>query len=470
MAPILNPIPAKFELFVTFYLKLKMSCSATRKKLCGIIECSICYNRSFAMHPKSQFWSSKNELEPYEVFKCSNKKYWFDCTDCGHEIQLQLGNIINGQWCSYCNKDKLCNSNNCNFCFNKSFASHPMANGWSSKNELSARNISKSSDSKYWFDCINCNHSFEARLYSIKNENHCPYCTNQKLCDNECQLCFNKSCASHQMSKAWSDKNEIIPRMMFLQSNKKCIFNCLKCNHEYETTIHHYYNRDGSCPYCANKYLCQDDNCKSCFIKSFASHPLVSCWSSKNNISPRSIFKGSESKGIFNCNVCNSEFESKMYNVLTGYWCPYCKNKSEAKLLQFLNKYNCKTQVRFDWCRFSKTNNIMPFDFELMNDKILIELDGEQHFSQVSNWDAPELIQEKDVEKIKKCIENGYSIIHINQEEMWKDKYDWKHILQDNIEHLKNTDNKQVLFISRANKYSSHIEKLNNIHYKLIQP
>ena len=35
------------------------------------------------------------------------------------------------------------------------------------------------------------------------------------------------------------------------------------------------------------------------------------------------------------------------------------KNKSCA----LLKVYGLKKQVRFDWCRFSQTNNIMPFDF-----------------------------------------------------------------------------------------------------------
>lgn len=68
----------------------------------------------------------------------------------------------------------------------------------------------------------------------------------------------------------------------------------------------------------------------------------------------------------------------------------------------------------------------MPFDFGLTDKKILIELDGEQHFNQVSNWDSPESVQSKDIEKIKNSIQSGYSIIHIYQKEVWNDIYDWK--------------------------------------------
>jgi very-short-patch-repair endonuclease len=344
-----------------------------------------------------------------------------------------------------------------------------MAICWSLKNNNSPREILKGSDKKFWFDCSECNHEFESRLFSISN-NHCPYCSNQKLC-NQCDNCFKKSCASHEMNIAWSSKNEVPSVEIFLQSNKKIIFNCLTCLHEYETTPNHYYNRNGSCPYCANKKLCNNE-CNICYNKSFASHPLVNCWSIKNTINPRNIFKGSETKCIFDCDTCKSEFESKMYNILTGYWCPYCKNKTEAKLLEFIkNNYsNYKTQLRFDWCRYSQTNNIMPFDFGLSDKKILIELDGEQHFSQVSNWDSPESVQIKDIEKIKNSIQNGYSIIHIYQKEVWNDIYNWKYILRKLIKYLEQTKEPIALFVSWCDKYITHIQKLDNIKYKVINP
>ena len=57
-------------------------CSPTSKKLCS--ECSTCYNRSFATHPRAVYWSSKNELEPKQVLKNSKKKYLFYCPYCEH--------------------------------------------------------------------------------------------------------------------------------------------------------------------------------------------------------------------------------------------------------------------------------------------------------------------------------------------------------------------------------------------------
>lgn len=141
-------------------------------------------------------------------------------------------------------------------------------------------------------------------------------------------------------------------------------------------------------------------------------------------------------------------------------------------MVEFLREQypNCKTQLRFDWCRFSVTNNIMPFDFGLVDKKILIELDGEQHFAQISNWDSPEHVQRKDVEKIHHGIANGWSIIHIYQVDVWNDVYDWRDVMKQAIQEAEQSE-PMVLFISSKDAYQTHRDKLNSdITYKVIQP
>jgi hypothetical protein len=446
-----------------------MNCSSTQKALCGQEECSICYERSFATHERAAAWSMENELQPHQVLKNSNKKYKFNCVDCGHTLEMILKNVCSGQWCKYCKSDGLCQED-CLFCYQKSFASHPMAESWSARNDLQPRQVLKRSDKKCWFDCKDCQHSFQSALYSVNKDKHCPYCTSQKLCDDECKICFEKSCASHIIHKSWSTDNEVQPRQIFLQSNKKIKFNCLVCSHGYETKIQHFINRNGSCPYCANKYLCEED-CIPCFQKSFASHPQIHCWSNKNTVLPRQLFKGSETTCFFDCDVCHSEFHSRAYNVLTGYWCPYCKKKTESKVNIFLQSQDgeWQTQLRFTWCTSSKSGNVMPFDFGSISKKILIEVDGSQHFMQISNWDSPESVQVKDIEKINHCIKDGFSIIHINQLDIWNDSYDWKKVLQTEIERLHEKE-PQCCFISSTPIYESHISKLDTVQYTIIKP
>jgi very-short-patch-repair endonuclease len=126
------------------------------------------------------------------------------------------------------------------------------------------------------------------------------------------------------------------------------------------------------------------------------------------------------------------------------------------------------TQLRFNWCRFSGTGNVMPFDFGC--NKILIELDGAQHFTQVSNWDSPETVQAKDIEKITKSVREGFSIIHIYQVDIWADKYDWKDVLEREIKRLSEAE-AQCSFISQGQIYETHISKLDtSIKYTTQHP
>ena len=79
-----------------------MNCSSSQKVLCGQKDCSICYERSFATHERALMWGMGNELQPHQVLKYSNKKYKFNCEDCGYKIEISLKNIIKGKWCRYC--------------------------------------------------------------------------------------------------------------------------------------------------------------------------------------------------------------------------------------------------------------------------------------------------------------------------------------------------------------------------------
>jgi len=199
----------------------------------------------------------------------------------------------------------------------------------------------------------------------------------------------------------------------------------------------------------------------------------MACWSPKNTLDPRMTFKGAEKRAIFVCDKCDTEFDMFLYNTLSGFWCAACKNKSEKKVLTYLRKEypHCKTQLRYKWAKFSKTNNIMPFDFGLEEEKILIELDGIQHFEQVSNWGSPEEIREKDVEKTVKAVEAGYSVIHLFQPEVWKDTYQWEGVLKEQVEALKEKkETPRCVFVSRREVYGGHIQGLGEVPYEVVKP
>jgi very-short-patch-repair endonuclease len=105
----------------------------------------------------------------------------------------------------------------------------------------------------------------------------------------------------------------------------------------------------------------------------------------------------------------------KMYYVLDK--CPFCKHKTELKLFELLKQqnYNVKKESSFIWSKNKR------FDFILEELKLIIELNGAQHFKQISNWQSPEETQENDEFKNKLANKNGYRIIRICQEIVWND-------------------------------------------------
>jgi very-short-patch-repair endonuclease len=342
---------------------------------------------SFAFHEKSKYWSQKNKLNPNEVTGWSEEKYLFDCDcGCGHEFWATPNGVQSGYWCPYRGNKILCDDDNCDFCFNKSFKSHPKHIHWSNKNNCTPRQVFKVSANKYFFDCDNCNHLLELRPADITNNNWCPYCCvpPQKLCDD--------------------------------------------C----------------------------DKNCQDCYNKSFATHPKSEYWSKKNIINPYMCFKNKHTKYLFDCPDCNTEYCATLNSVSGGHWCDCTVNKTETKLYDYLKiTYNnsvIEKQKKVDWCR---NKQFLPFDFCLEQYKVIVEIDGNQHFKQISSWRSPEETQKVDKFKMIQARDNGYSIIRILQTDVWSDKNNWKENLHEAIIKVKeNIGNPIIIYIGEL--YKTH--------------
>jgi hypothetical protein len=125
----------------------------------------------FSEHEKSKYWNyEKNDKNPEDFTYGSGKKAWFNCNKCKHTFECSIGNITNGRWCSYCSvpPKKLCIDNNCKECYNKSFASHEKSKYWSKDNIVKPRDVFRSANKKYLFDCV-CKHQFSITLNDVSN-------------------------------------------------------------------------------------------------------------------------------------------------------------------------------------------------------------------------------------------------------------------------------------------------------------
>ena len=148
----------------------------------------------------------------------------------------------------------------------------------------------------------------------------------------------------------------------------------------------------------------------------------------------------------------HGEFIQKPYKHLQGSGCPICINKTEAKLYEnLLPLYpSLQTQFKQEWCKKLK---FLPFDFCIPEHKIIIELDGIQHFQQVSNWSSPEEQFENDKYKEECANENGYSIIRLLQEDVFNDSYDWVKELCNAIEEIKVSDDIINTYLCKNDEY-----------------
>lgn len=156
--------------------------------------------------------------------------------------------------------------------------------------------------------------------------------------------------------------------------------------------------------------------------------------------------------------ICNQhgEFIQQPYVHLLSHGCPSCINKTEFKLYTSLKDLypTIKRQYKVNWC---KNKLYLPFDFAIEELKIIIELDGEQHFKQISNWTSPEVQIEKDKFKTNCANNNGFSVIRILQNDVLNDSFDWISEIHLNIVKIIEEKKVQNIFVCKNNEYSNHV-------------
>lgn len=131
--------------------------------------------------------------------------------------------------------------------------------------------------------------------------------------------------------------------------------------------------------------------------------------------------------------VCkkHTEFEVLAGNHLAGHSeCPNCRNITESKILNFLQKegYVIKREVTI-----KKEEKRYRFDF-LINEFILLECDGDQHFDDGKKHThirmSSEDIFKNDIIKMGLVIDTK-AIIRVYQPDVWKDNFDWKTFIRE---------------------------------------
>jgi len=169
----------------------------------------------------------------------------------------------------------------------------------------------------------------------------------------------------------------------------------------------------------------------------------------------KSEYINSNTKIIIICKKHGEFLQQPNNHINSGYGCVFCLNKTEGKLCKRLKLTypSLITQFKQDWC---KKIRYLPFDFCIPEHKIIIELDGRQHFQQVRNWSSPEEQQDNDKFKEKCANENGYSVIRLLQEDVYDDSYNWLKELIESIEEIIYSKSVKNKYLCKNDEYLNY--------------
>jgi hypothetical protein len=306
-----------------------LKCTHRRKK---VRNCKSCVSSTLLGYWKERIACFQGDKEIlFTVSRGSTTNNSFKCSECQHLFPISSNNMTTyDQWCSYCANKKLCDSETCETCYNKSFASHEKSKDWiKEKNNKIPRQIFKSTRVKFWFHCKICLHDSHA---SPHDNTKCKYCAHKNLCDdNTCEFCYNNSFASHEKAEDWNYKknNNIIPRNVFKMSNDIFWFHCRVCSHDFDSGLNNI-NRGDWCPFCSHHKLCDSETCQKCYDNSFASHPKSIRWNKEKNypVVPRNVFRSSNLTRWFDCDICFHCFDLTPGCIsCSNTWCPFCAHQ-----------------------------------------------------------------------------------------------------------------------------------------------
>lgn len=443
-------------------------CAKPRKKLCV-------HDSIVSTHPQIvlEWHPTKNiNIDPSEYSTGSNKNVWWLCNKtcpmgCLHEWQTNIGNRCKSKdptLCPWCCTQK--------WCIHLSIVtSHPkIAGEWhpsKNKGETPDKYLSKS-NKKVWWRCNTkcpegCFHDWEETIGNrINKRTNCPYCSARKThCCEHTSIKYTFP----DISTEWHPtKNiNIDINMTVSGSHNKVWWLCSKiyecgCPHEWEAQIKSRTFAASGCPHCSGLLHCQHRSI-------VYTHPeIASEWhpTKNNKIDIKNITKASNTPVWWSCSKSRSSHEWKTNTnnrIGLNRGCPYCLNKTESKLYDYLrNLYpDTITQFKLDSCKFKKH---LPFDFCIPELKTIIELDGRQHFEQVSNWGCPEKAVKRDIFKMQKAEKAGYKIIRIFQEDVYNNDLVWlsEHLLRKIV-----CESREPSFISPTivSIYDKHIKMYN---------
>jgi len=337
----------------------------------------------------------------------------------------------------------------------------------------------KGMDEKVWWSCsVKKKHIYESAISARSRPNKpsgCIYCNGgtSKVIEEDSLHDKHPELRDEYIgtNKDEKDKNKMIEEMkIFCQYSEKTVyFKCKKYScHIWPCKINDRTAGGQGCPYCCSpsKKICDCGDCNSRSV--YYTHPHLRDEAKNPEILKNHTY-GSGEKFQCICKDCKKEWSPTIVSRTRGSGCPSCLNKTEMKVSTFLeesghNIIQGHNKIKFPWCINEKTNCKFMYDSLIKDHNIIVEVDGIQHFEYVKYYknDVDENIR-RDVYKIIKANENNYSVIRLYQQDVWKDKNNWKEWLIQKIEFIIKNKGCFVFFPDKK-EYDKHKE----LYYKML--
>jgi hypothetical protein len=447
-----------------------------------------------------KFWDSENNpgVDVSKIPRQSGFEYNLRCPDCKHRYRRKIHGLNE---CKFCTNQERCVDLTCEMCFNNSLASRVFdclgtfllyTSLRLKRQTLSTivrmvmlfnrecaipirtdiRRVAKSNTkTPLDFLCQSCWHVFKCSAARVDTLVYCPFCSTipKQLCPStaNCDKCFDKSFASHPRSMYWDSrpgKNQgKSPHDVFKSGVHRADFICDGCNHEFQSKCNSV-STGFWCPYCAGQKRCVDKECDMCANRKLSSHPAAKYWScdlNPSNITPDQIsLTNGRDKWWFNCeNGVHPPYQRDASHIRRNQMCSECSctHKTELMVCEELHNAEIPYSREFapQWCRTGVFNSFPRFDVCIDGKKLLIEIDGEQHFVEKWKFGCPIKRRRDDVWKMKQAVDNNFSGIRLYQPDVYANKIRWQQWLSKAMVFIE-SQSKPCWVFQKSQVYDNH--------------
>lgn len=385
----------------------------------------------------------KNKVLPSQISYISHEKIYFKCPCGKHKSSLyQLSSLYTMKElrCKYC------------YSFAQRFidarGENALEKYWDyDKNDVDPWEISGSSRSSVWLKCIDTDYhgSYEMRRDDAIKGFGCPYCSHNRIHpkDSFGQMMIDRY-GEDKFKQIWNTELNTIDPFTIPPSTRKhkVWLNCIDFDYHPPTNAHpnDVNNHSGYCHYCAKIKICKEDSLGFKFPK------VCEVWSDKNNKSPYEYFPSSNEKVWWKC-LCgkHKDFQRTITDAKAGeFGCPKCSQESSTSKLQ--NKVSNYIKEKYNYLMLHEnecnlkpknplTNTLLRYDNEIPDLKLIIEVNGQQHYGicgftymtakyyGTTVEEELKKYQDRDKYKMDYALKHGYSYLIIPYWDEDNDKY-----------------------------------------------